>query len=150
MNLDEQQSMQLEWLILADAAQVMGNKLYLMGGGWDTLTINADFPLQHRCAIATSIRVPWTRTNEKHHFEVEISTLDGQSLAKVEGQFEVGRPAGVPQGSSQRFQLAAEIALGLEKPGEFVVVARIEGAEVGRISFRAIEGPALLRKRGAA
>ena len=29
--------MDVEWLILADAAQVNGNKLYLLEGGWDRL-----------------------------------------------------------------------------------------------------------------
>ena len=27
--------MEIEWLILADSAQIVGNKLYLLGGGWD-------------------------------------------------------------------------------------------------------------------
>jgi len=40
--------MEVEWLILADAAQVVGNKLYLMGGGWDKLTINNVFPADQR------------------------------------------------------------------------------------------------------
>ena len=35
----------IEWLILADAAEVVGGKLYLMGGGWDRLTVNS----QHSC-----------------------------------------------------------------------------------------------------
>ena len=32
--------MEVEWLILADSAQVIGNKLYLLGGGWDQLAVN--------------------------------------------------------------------------------------------------------------
>ena len=44
--------MEIEWLILADAAQVTGNKLYLLGGGWDRLNVNRDFPVNQHCAIA--------------------------------------------------------------------------------------------------
>ena len=50
--------MDIEWLILADGAQVVGNKLYLMGGGWDKLQINGGFPKQHATGIALAIKVP--------------------------------------------------------------------------------------------
>ncbi len=40
--------MDVEWLILADAAQVNGNKLYLLEGGWDRLTITRPLPLGAR------------------------------------------------------------------------------------------------------
>src|SRR5688500_1930861 len=42
--------MEVEWLILADSAQVIGGKLFLLGGGWDVLTVNTSFPWQQRCA----------------------------------------------------------------------------------------------------
>ena len=31
--------MEVDWLILADSAQVTGGKLYMLGGGWDRLTV---------------------------------------------------------------------------------------------------------------
>lgn len=72
--------MKLEWLILADSAQVIGNKLYLLGGGWDRVTINKGFPALHPMAVALSFRVPWEETNRKHKFEVEIVTADGKQI----------------------------------------------------------------------
>ena len=65
--------MEVEWLILADSAQVLGNKLYLLGGGWDLLTVNREFPVDQRCAVALSVRVPWNETNQKHTFELEVA-----------------------------------------------------------------------------
>src|SRR5437773_10351851 len=56
----------LEWLILADSAQVVGNKLYLAGGGWDLLTINAEFPHDQIIGLAASFGVPWSETNQPH------------------------------------------------------------------------------------
>lgn len=135
--------MKVEWLILADAAQITGNKLYLLGGGWDVLTVNHEFPVTQRCAVAASFSVPWAETNMRHSIEIEIQDEDGKELAKVAGQFEVGRPAGIPVGSEQRTQIAADMGLTFEKPGNFVIVARLHNQEDTRITFRVIGGRSL-------
>jgi hypothetical protein len=130
--------MEIEWLILADSAQIVGNKLYLLGGGWDVLTVGSALPTQQRCAVAASYRVPWNETNEKHAVEIEVLGEDGDSLAKVAGQVEVGRPAGIQAGTDQRAQIAAEIVLPIDKTGTFAIVARIGDVEVERTTFRVL------------
>ena len=144
--------MQVEWLILADAAQVVGAKLYLLGGGWDRLTVNKAFPVDQRCALALSIIVPWNETNQKHSFEVEIISEDNdteepKSLVKVGGQFEVGRPPGIRQGQEQRFQLAIDMNLKIETAGTKTVIARIEGQEMQRLDFTVISSPMNVAKQ---
>ena len=138
--------MEVEWLILADAAQVVGAKLYLLGGGWDSLTVNKEFPIDQKCALALSIKVPWNETNQKHSFEVEIisednTTEEPKSLVKVGGQFEVGRPPGIRPGQEQRFQLAIDMNLRIETAGTKTVIARIEGQIMRRLDFTVISGP---------
>lgn len=146
--------MQVEWLILADSAQVVGNKLYLLGGGWELLIVNTGFPVERHCAIAVSAKVPWNETNQRHTFEIEVleetpGTEAPKSLVKVGGQFEVGRPPGIPLGSDQRIQLAINMNLKIETPGMRVVVARIEGQEMRRIDFNVVPGPMLtMRPKG--
>ncbi len=140
--------MEIEWLILADSAQVVGNKLYILGGGWDRLTVNAGFPVNQRCAVAISVKVPWNETNQKHAFEVEVVSEDAgteepKSLLKVGGQFEVGRPPGIPPGHEQRVQLAIDAHLKIDAPSTHVVIARIEGQEMKRSVFIVVPGPLL-------
>ena len=135
--------MEIEWLILADSAQVVGNKLYLMGGGWDRLNINKDFPVDQRCAIAVAIKIPWNDTNAKHVFEIEVlgedqNTEEPKSIAKIGGQFEVGRPAGIPAGQDQRIQMAIDMGLRLDSPGTKTVIARIDGNELKRLLFSVV------------
>ena len=142
--------MEVDWLILADSAQVVGNKLYLLGGGWDRLTINTGFPIDQRCAVALAIRIPWNETNQKHTFEVEVvsedsTTEEPKSLAKVAGQFEVGRPPGISQGQDQRVQLAMNLNLKLEGPASCVIIARMEGQELRRTPFNVVPGPVSAR-----
>jgi len=132
---------EVEWLILADAAQVVGNKLYLMGGGWDVLAVNSGFPVQQRCAVGVAVRVPWNETNQRHNLEIEIATDDGKTLGKIQGQFEVGRPPGIPLGRDQRVQLAADLSLKLENAGGYVIAARIDGQEARRTVFSVVPGP---------
>lgn len=138
--------MEVEWLILADSAQVLGGKLFLLGGGWDVLTVNSGFPLDQRCAVAAAFRVPWNDTNQRHQIQIEIEDEDGQhKLATVGGEIEVGRPPGTPPGQDQRVQLAADFALRIEKPGTYRIVAKV-GEATEYTTFRVVPGPVLALK----
>ena len=143
--------MEIEWLILADAAQVVGNKLYVLGGGWDRIVVNTGFPVDQRCAIAVAVKVGWQETNQKHNLELEVSSEDAlteqlKSLVKVNGQFEVGRPPGIPQGQEQLIQIAVELNLRLENPGTKVITARVDGNELRRTRFNVVQGQGAAKK----
>jgi len=127
----------VEWLILADAAQVVGNKLNLIGGGWDRLNIS-NFPANHAMGLAMSIQVPWHQTNERHAFEIEITSEDGQSIQKAGGSFEVGRAPGTVPGQDQRLQVAVGAIMQFAAPGTFVVIARIDEEEKKRVVFNVL------------
>jgi hypothetical protein len=134
---------EVEWIILADSAEVVNNKLYLIGGGWDSLTVNSQPPILHSCAVAVAFSVPWNETNQQHNIEIAIDDQDGTQLVKVEGQVEVGRPPGTPLGKAQRVQMAIKMALPLQKFGTHVIIARIEGQEARRVDFNVVAGPNL-------
>lgn len=140
--------MDVEWLILADSAQVVGGKLFLLGGGWENLVVNSSFPVQQICAIAASFRILWNETNQRHNVEIEVMDQDGQSIVQLNGQVEVGRPPGIPPGSAQRSQLGFSAVLTFDSPGSFVIIARIEGHEMKRTDFRVVAGiPAMAGTR---
>ena len=138
--------MKVEWLILADSAQVVGSKLFLLGGGWDRLTANSPFPLDRRCAVAVAIQVPWNETNQKRSFEIEVveedpATEAPRTLSKTSGQVEVGRPPGIAPGQDQRVQMALDLNLTIRSAGTVAVIARIEGQESARVQFSVILSP---------
>ncbi len=132
--------MEVEWLILADAAQVVGGKLYLLGGGWNRYTVNTGFPSQQTMAVAMSVTVPWAETNERRAFAIEVLTEDGESLGKVGGAFEVGRPPGVPAGSALRTQMAVTIQWRVNKPGTYEIVGSVDGAGERHFPFFVVAG----------
>ena len=131
--------MDIEWLMIADGAEVVGNKLYLLGGGWNNLNVRQSFPFSRQIGIALAFNVPWAETNERRAFELEILTEDGVSLHKVGGNLEVGRAAGIQPGTDQRVQMAANTILTFNEPGNYVIVARVNDHESKRVTFRVLD-----------
>ena len=133
--------MNIEWIVLADAAQVVGGKLYLIGGGWEMLNLSSGLGSEHRMAIAASYRVPWLETNQDQTIDMDIVHEDGgDPIFELKGQFQVGRPPGIPAGKDQRFQFAAEVVIKIEKFGGYTLTARIEGQPDTRTSFTVVPG----------
>jgi len=91
-------------MLLCDAAQVADGKLYILGGGWSLVG-----PDPMPSAVALKIDVDWTEAGSPHHWELYLVDEDGQSVLvdtpegprplEVRGDFEVGRPGTVPEGS---------------------------------------------------
>lgn len=133
--------MKIDWLILADAAQVIDNKLQLLGGGWDLLTVNPPFPVVHRAAIAIAVRVPWHESDRKHHMRLQVVHDDGGVLLTLDGEFYVGRPANILPGQEQRMQFAANVDLRLEQAGSYAVAVTLDGEESERSPFRVVLPP---------
>ena len=63
-------------MLLADAAQAVGGKLYVLGGGWSVIG-----PGPATMAIAMKIDVPWDQTNLRHHWILDLVDEDGQPAA---------------------------------------------------------------------
>lgn len=103
--------------MLADSAQEVNGKLYILGGGWSVTG-----PEVGPMALAIKIDVPWNSANRKHRFEVallgedghppEMVTPDGHQPGQVSfrGEFEVGRPPGIPPGSDIDATFAVQLA----------------------------------------
>lgn len=132
--------MRAEWIIMADAAEVVNSKLYLMGGGWDRLVVNQPLPFQQVVSIAVSFEVDWNETNVRHQMEMRVEDEDAKQVAKIAGHIEAGRPAGIVAGQSQRIQLAFKLPLKFERAGSYVVTALIEDEVVGRSRFHVALG----------
>jgi hypothetical protein len=139
MELTDSQ-VRLEWLVLADSAEVVNNKLYMLGGGWELYMRNGPQPVSF--AIAASFHVPWNATNLKHTFEIQVVNEDAQqTVLGFGGEFEVGRPPGMPAGSGQRTQLATKADADLA-PATYAIRCLVDGVEADRqLTFRVVAGP---------
>lgn len=98
-------------LLLGDYAAVADGKLTIVGAGWSLMG-----PDPCPSAVALLLDVPWDQTNQPHHFSVDLNDGDGNAFTdpngnpvQFGGEFEVGRPPGLPTGTSITVPLAVNI-----------------------------------------
>lgn len=98
-------------ILLADSAQAVNGKLYVLGGGWSITGPNPS-----PSALAIKIEVPWDEANKKHKMKLQLLDTDGRPVIiptpvgeqplLLEGEFEVGRPPGLKPGTPIDFAAA--------------------------------------------
>ena len=62
---------EVDYLLVADRAEVVNGKLYLMGGSWDRIQPQ-QFPHRMMLGIAVGVRIPFAYTDEQHTVAIEI------------------------------------------------------------------------------
>jgi hypothetical protein len=141
--------MEVDYLVLADAAATAEGKHYIHGAAWDTLYAGS-VPVQHPAlSVAVRLRVPWGATNQAHRVQLNVVDADGRSIlpdppGPLAGQVNVGRPAHLAPGDDQFLPLTFNI-VGLQFGafGTYSVVFEIDGSEEARSSFKVSALPGL-------
>jgi hypothetical protein len=128
---------EIDFAILADGVHASAGKIYVLGGGWDTI-----FVRHHTLGLGLRIRVPWTKTDEELTLSVDLVDEDGKSLfgeRRPVQNFRVARPAGLPDGSDVGFVRTMTFnGLVFAKPGGFAFRVLIDGEECKRVRFRVL------------
>ena len=135
--MDNPDRVSLDYVLVADGAHVVGGKLYVLGGGWDRLLVPqlpgvpaAPF------AVVAGIRVPWSLTNRKLDFSIDVLDADGERVAQLTaGVLEVGRPPGMRAGTGQRFQLAVPARPEFAAAGTYVIRCSLDGEVLGQTTI---------------
>jgi hypothetical protein len=132
-------------MLLCDAAQEIGGKLYILGGGWTRiLRAGPAVPM----ALAIKLLVPWNETNRRHVFRARLLNEDGTGVLtddhqpiSIEGQIEVGRPPGHRAGSHIDAALAVTIP-GLQlQPGAYRWEFAVNDAALASAPFEVLAPP---------
>ena len=126
----------IEFLLLADHAEAVNGKLYLMGGAWDRLVLS-DFSQPQRFSLALGILVPWSATDEQFHLTLVIENDDGKVLQTFDANVVQGRPPTAVPGQSFRALLALNGAMVIPAPGTYRVVARLSNGHQKTTTFHA-------------
>ena len=137
--IKEIESIEIDFLVLADWAETIGGKLYIQGGGWDR-----KLPPAHgratSFAVAAGILVPWTLTNQQHSFTLTFETGDGTSFGpRIDGGFNMGRPAKSTPGQRFRAPLAVRIDMLLPDLGSYRVGLVVNNDITKYVSFYVVE-----------
>jgi uncharacterized protein DUF6941 len=101
-------------LMLADAAQAVDNKLYVLGGGWSVVG-----PGPFTSALAISLKVPWDEAEAPHRMRLELLDSDGhpiivpmpvgQEPLVIESEFQTTRAEGVAPGTPTDIAVAINL-----------------------------------------
>lgn len=127
--------------MLCDFAEEVNGKLYIMGGGWTRVVKQFD---SVSLSIAGKLFVPWNETNRK--LKAELALFDGDGAPAeihgdrvvVDADLEVGRPAGIPQGTDIDVPLTFRFNNMPLSPGRYRWDFRVAGATVAEAVFDVI------------
>jgi len=128
--------MLIEFIVLADRAEVLGGKLYLMGGGFDRVAVT-QLPGAAKFDVAVSVLVDYHETNVQHLFEISCLDPDGgQVFEPMRGALEMGRPPGMSVGGAQRAMLVLQGPFTFPAAGEYSWAAKVDDGPTTRVGFR--------------
>ena len=126
---------EIEFAILADRAEGLNGKLYMMGGGWDQFNVS-DFRQPLQFGLAIGLLVPWHQTNEPLPLSVIFEHEDGnQVMPPFQVNVQTGRPPTAKKGQALRSIVAINALMQLPGPGGYRVTASLGPDNVRKVSF---------------
>ena len=138
--------MQVDSAILADFVQENHGKLYITGGGIDTLFANA-VPVRHpSLGIAFRLTLSPAELGRSHQLEVLLVNADGGRLATVTAKIQADRP---PQGTTG-WPVSVPLAINfanIEFPtlGDYQFDLMVNNSSINSIRFRVVQVPTAQR-----
>jgi Family of unknown function (DUF6941) len=129
---------EIDYLLVADRAEVVNGKLYLMGGSWDRIQPQ-QFPHRMMLGIAIGVRIPFAYTDDQHTVAVELLHGDTR-LIGFEAKLATGRPPGMA-GMDMLVPMAFNIPIAIPGEGQVAVKAVIDGSHGRRHDIKVIERP---------
>ena len=131
--------------LLADSAQVVGGKLYMLGGAFDTLT-SRQFPATHRTlSLVIVLEIGPGDRNRDLEVSTRLFDEDGKDMGvQSKGTFRVGAPSTLPAGATSLIPLVTVFGnVQFPEPGGYVFIIEHEGAELTRVPLRVQPPPGM-------
>jgi hypothetical protein len=130
--------MKIEYALLADAAQAVGGKIFVLGGGWN-LFRSPNFPAPVQLAVAVGLGFTFDEVGSKYPLSLVIADEAGVPIIpEIKGQVETGQSApDVPRTATIKIPVAINVNLSLPHPGTYGIVVTA-GTSTAQLSFEAI------------
>jgi hypothetical protein len=114
---------EIDYLLVADRAEVVNGKLYLMGGSWDRIQ-PPSFPHRMLLGIALGVRIPFAHTDDQHTVAIDLQ-LGEQRLLGFEAKLTTGRPPGMA-GMDMLVPMAFNVPVAIPSEGQLVLRAAVD------------------------
>lgn len=130
-------------MLLCDAAQVVGDKLYILGGGWSYLWLPQPAP-PVSFATAVDLALPWEYANRRLNLVMRIVTEDFQEFVpegadepvRAEGHVVAGRAPTARPGAALHIPMVIPFAPMQLDQGGYVCELLVDGESVAQAGFQ--------------
>jgi hypothetical protein len=133
--------MKLTSAMLCDAAQVQSGKLFILGGGFDTISVR-EFPAAHG-SLSLAMVAEVGPEDRQRDLELQISLVDedGHPVGvEAKGMLRVGAPPNLPPGSPSVVPIVSPFnGITFPEAKGYAFVVSLEGDELARVRFRVIQ-----------
>ncbi len=129
-----------EAFFLADHAAVENGKVYVNGGFVARVGLPS-YPANVALAVVAVLYIPWRAYHQTHKFLITAEDADGKEMPlRIEGDFQVGAAPDMKVGDPTIMPFAAVInALPILGPGRYSFVLAVDGGEIDRWAFQAVQ-----------
>jgi hypothetical protein len=135
--------MRLTSAMLADAAQVQAGKLFVLGGGFDTISVRS-VPAVHRSlTLAMVAEIDPDERQRDLELMIRLIDEDGTSVGvEAKGRLRVGAPPNLPPGSSSVVPIVSPFHnITFPDAKGYAFVVSLNDTELARITFRVVQVP---------
>ena len=136
--------MELDYALLADAAQIQQGKTFILGGGVSILW-RQQYPAPLAVVLVMQLNYHRTEADSQHQVSVRVIDADGNSVVpEIQGELHVGPPrADMPSNVT----LAAPMVIPfppfpvLQRPGAYSVEVLVDGRHLKSLPFAVAHPP---------
>lgn len=130
--------MLVDCFLLADSAEEVNGKLYVLGGGWDHIYVPNPPTVHHQLALAIRMCVPWDETNYEMAIEIRLEHEDGEDILSepLRSEMNVGRPPTIRPGNDIIVLFAITLRnIDLPKLGTYRFIMTVDGDQKADAKF---------------
>jgi len=129
--------MEVDFAFLADAAEALNGKIYVLGGAFDTIWASNVPVVYPRMSLVMRLLFSPAEVGRKHKLEINIMDADGKRIAAVGGDLQVGQSPDVPAGWKHGFLTVLNFGnLRFEKLGDYSIEIAANNFSLKPISLR--------------
>ncbi len=128
--------MKLDFLILADKAEALNGKVYMIGGGIGGVGL-FEIPGSASFDLAVGLLVDYNETRDTHRLALTMENPDNRVvLGPIDIPFATGSPPGLPPGDAVRFTIVVQGPFPIPAEGAYHWVATVDGQRFEPRHFR--------------
>ena len=133
--------MRLAAAFLADSAQVQGGKLYVLGGGFSTITVRKVPAVHRQMSLVLLVEVENEEWGQDLDLGIKLVDEDGKQLGvDAKGKLRVGESIKVRPGDSATLPMVSNfVNMAFPEAKGYGFIVTHDESELARVRFRVIE-----------